>query len=565
VRSGALIRPALLALSLAGGAVPAAGQVFQVQGGGSSLFEGYGGTVNIWGDGYEASLGIGYLDGIRIGASARRLIFGGRDTLRIGNDLLPFTLDTDVFGTGGMLFAQGASLQRRRGGTRLWIFGGASASTLSAPYFSAQRPSRAMSYAKVQHDVTPGLSLGLHAISSERQTLLASAAWEAAPGLTTAATGGIGSNTPYMALSLNAKQARWEAKAALVAMANRFRRSSAPMPLQSEIEGDNLLLAWKPSDRWSIGAGRQHFRQDSSFQGLPRKATLHQLTMTGRGAGTTFSAGWLVSEAGRAPNVSSYLTGRRQLLGWLQSEMYLLRVWEPQPARVTTPVLLLRETLSPRLSLLQTITREQRRTSVNFGGTLSSGLSSVSIDYQVAHSPYLAADPFVQTMGLNARLQVKGVALALGSFVTPDGTLHYTAQGGTFLYRGNSGVNGGGGDAIAGRIDQFIVAGRVIDESGQPVEGASLEIDRELVYTDSRGNFFLRRRSAKTVPVRLLPNDFLIAGSWEVVDAPPQATPRKDSDAARLTIVVRRVGPTDRQGTTTGSRSKAVSGDATRN
>ena len=90
-----------LALGLALATRPAAAQVFQLQGGGSSLFEGYGGVLSVWGNGYEGSLGIGYLDGIRLGWSARRLL-AGRDTLRLGNDALPFHLETDVFGGGSV-------------------------------------------------------------------------------------------------------------------------------------------------------------------------------------------------------------------------------------------------------------------------------------------------------------------------------------------------------------------------------------------------------------------------------------------------------------------------------
>jgi hypothetical protein len=132
-----------LALGLALATRPAAAQVFQLQGGGSSLFEGYGGVLSVWGNGYEGSLGIGYLDGIRLGWSARRLL-AGRDTLRLGNDALPFHLETDVFGGGSAILAQGASLQRR-GRTTLQALGGAS-DAVAAPYFASNTPSRAAAY-----------------------------------------------------------------------------------------------------------------------------------------------------------------------------------------------------------------------------------------------------------------------------------------------------------------------------------------------------------------------------------------------------------------------------------
>lgn len=516
---------------------PAWAQVFQVQGGGSSLFAGYGGLVNIWGNGYEASLGIGYLDGIKVGASGRRLV-GGRDTLRLGNDLLPLSLGTDVFGMGGTLFAQGASLQRRRGRTQTWAFAGASASALSAPYFGAQRAMHAMGYARVQYDHSRELTLSGHAVATDRQTLLTTAEWRPRMGVTTGATLGVGSNAPYGALALETTQPKYEVKASLVGMGRHFRRSSAPMPLQMELERENLLATWKPREGYALGFGRQHFRQDSAFAGIPQRATLTQFTGSARVAGTSISGGWLLSEAGRSPNVSSYLNARREITDWLQSELYLLRVWQPTQARGTTPVLLLRETMNSRLSLLQAISRDQGRTSVNFGGTVNAGLSSLSVEYQVAHSPYLTADPFVQTMGVNARVHLRGISLSVGSFVTPDGRVHYSAQGNTFLYRGLNGPSGGSGST---RVSGYLLTGQVVDEAGQPIDGASLEIGGEVIYTDSKGRFFVRRPGTKPVTLKVNLDDFLVPGTFELVEAPATVQAARDDRVRAVRIVVRRV------------------------
>jgi hypothetical protein len=311
------------------------GQVFQVQGGGSSLFAGYGGLVNIWGNGYEASLGIGYLDGLKVGASARRLI-GGRDTLRVGNDLLPFMLETDIFGTGGTIFAQGAALQRRRGRTQLWAFAGASATSLSGSMFTAQRPSRAMGYVRTRYDVSRTVALSAHAVATDRQTLLGSLAWEPTLGTQASATLGVGSNSPYGALALQRTSPRLDVKATLAGIGRAFRRASAPMPMQSELERENLMVTWKPRDGWSLGVGRQHFRQDSVYEGIAQRATLNQITGSARVFGTSVTGGWLVSESGRRENVSSYFSLRDDVTDWLQGEFYLLNVWQPTVARATT-------------------------------------------------------------------------------------------------------------------------------------------------------------------------------------------------------------------------------------
>lgn len=536
---GALAALAVLAGQLAGPVVAHA-QVFQVQGGGSSLFEGYGGVVNIWGNGYDASIGIGYLDGLRLGWSARRLL-GGRDTLRLGNDVLLFQLPTDLFGSGNAILAQGASLQRRRGRTTLQAFGGASANAVAAPYFASNIPSRGMAYLWVQHDVSRTLSVGAHAVATERQTFLASARWTPAPGIATSATAGTGSNAPYAAAAVEARTTRLEVQAAAVHLGKGFRRAFAPMPLQSETEAENVRLTWRATPALSFSVGRQHFRQDSAFQGLPQRATLNQASASALLLGAAVSSGWFLSEAGGVRNLSSSLGVRRDVGTRLQGEFYLLRVWEPLPSRVTTPVFLLRESVTPRLSLLQVISYEQGRASVNFGGTVSTGMNSLSLDYQLAHSPYLTANPFVQSIGLNARLQVGGYALTLGSFVTPDGKIHYSAQGSTFFYRGAPGGGGVPAVSVRARVAGYIIKGRVVTEDGAPVDGAALEIGGELVYTDSRGNFFQRHPTRRPLAIRVALDEFLSPGSYAVVRAPGEGTPERDDRARALTIVVRRV------------------------
>jgi hypothetical protein len=516
----------------------AAAQVFQVQGGGSSLFAGYGGVVNVWGNGYDGSLGIGYLDGLRIGATARRLI-GGRDTLRVGNDILPLSLPTDIFGGGSAMLAQGVSLQRRRGRTTLHAFGGASANALAAPYFAANRASHGMGYAHATYDVSRTLSFGAHAVITTRQSLLASATWRPALNVVATAAGGVGSNSPFASTAIDAKSEKLDVRAAFSLLGTRFRRAEAPLPLQSENERENVLLTWRPRLGLTFTAGRQHFRQDSSFRTLAQRATLTQFGVNATPFKTSLSSGIFLSQSGAQRNISSFVSARSPMAGRFQSELYLLRVWEPAPSRITTPVLLLRETITQRLSLLQVISRNQGRTTVNFGGTLNTGLSSVSLDYQVVQSPYLTKNPFVQTIGLNARLQLGSYAVSLGSFVTPDGKVHYSAQGSTFLYRGLGGMTARSDNGA--RLERYMVSGRVVDEAGSGIEGAALEIDGTTVYTDSRGRFFVRRPSSRKASVRVVLDDFLLPGRFSVVSAPTAAIPAREQDVVPLVIVLQRL------------------------
>jgi hypothetical protein len=147
----------------------------------------------------------------------------------------------------------------------------------------------------------------------------------------------------------------------------------------------------------------------------------------------------------------------------------------------------------------------------------------------------------VQTWGVNARLQLFGMALSLGSFVTPNGRVHYSGQGSTFLYRGMH-VAGPAGGRGAARFERYMITGRVVDQDGQPVEGASLEVGSERVYTDSRGRFFVRERAATPLSFRVVLDDFLMPGEFEVQGAPSEVTPAREGSAVELTIVLRRLG-----------------------
>jgi hypothetical protein len=76
----------------------AAQTVMEVQGGGSSLVGGYGATANFWRNGMDGWVGLGYLDGLRVGAFLRAAV--GRDTVRLGNDALVMRFPTDLFSSG---------------------------------------------------------------------------------------------------------------------------------------------------------------------------------------------------------------------------------------------------------------------------------------------------------------------------------------------------------------------------------------------------------------------------------------------------------------------------------
>ena len=535
------VRHTGLALALAGfvafGTPAGAQSVVEVSGGGSSLLGGYGITTSVWRDGVEGWLGLGYLDGFRAGAFVRRGF--GRDTLRLGNDALAIRYPTDVFSNGYGLLVQGGSWSRTGTRTVVAVFGGASAAGLSAPSFLAAKAQAAVGVLSLRHAVSPQLSLTGSAVIAARHTLVPGVEWRPAAGVVTALSGGLGAGRPYVASSAVVEQGRFALRASYVWNPDRFRRADVPAPMQTELHRENLLLTWQAAPEFSIGIGRQNFIQDSADSHTPVSASGNSVFAGGRVRDFRLSAGVYDSRSDGLRNLSTYLAVGRRFTGWLDLEGFLLQSRPTGRPATTTPILNLRERVSSRVSLMQQINLQRGTPRIQFGGSLLTSVGEIGVDYQIVHQPFAPFDPFRSALSLTARLQLGRYSTSLGTYVQPDGRVDYAASAGTFLYLGEFGVQPqriGGGGGIA----RYVIRGRVVDEAGEPVEGAALALNGEMVFTNSRGDFMLRtRRPARhTLEVRL--DEFLLPGHWEVARAPEQVTAAAEERAVTIPIVLRR-------------------------
>ena len=179
-----------------------------------------------------------------------------------------------------------------------------------------------------------------------------------------------------------------------------------------------------------------------------------------------------------------------------------------------------------------------------------SGLTSLGIDYQVVHTPYRPTQPFVQTIALNVRVPIGSYRVNAGSFVTPDGRVNYTGSASTFFYAGD--VLGGGSRPVEIKFERYIVQGTVVDESGVAIDGAAIEVGGSTLFTDSRGRFFVRLSGSRPTPIKVLLEEFLATGRFEVVTAPANVRPHVERESVPVRIVLRRIPP-DRESTGPGS------------
>lgn len=521
---------------LAAPARVAAQTVMEVQGGGSSLSGGYGATANFWRPGMDGWVGLGYLDGLRVGASLRKAV--NRDTLRIGNDALVMRLPTDIFSSGLNLLVQGLGYSGGDAKTSYLAFGGASSTGRGSQSFQPTSIEAPMGALFLQRRVAPTVRLTANVIFADRQTVLPGVQWEPTPDLTTALVSGFGSNQPYAASSVILRRGRAEVKASYAWNPQRFRRASVPVPDQTEVDRENLMVTYALSSEFSVGVSRQNFVQDSARAVAPVRATGNSVFAGGQVSDFRLAAGLYDSRSAGIRNLSSYFAVGRELSRWLDAELFLLQSRPAGMPTVITPFANLRWRISPRLGLTQQVSLNNGHPVVLFGANLATPVGEFSADYQIVHQPFQPFNPFRSALNLTARLQLGSYSTSIGTFVRPDGSVDYAASGSTFLYMGSFG--GVQPQQVgSGRMARYVIRGTVRDESGNPIEGAAVDLGGEVVFTNSTGQFLLRVKRPNRYAVTVLPAEFLLPGQWEVASAPTDVMAAEESRAGQVEIILR--------------------------
>jgi hypothetical protein len=516
---------------------PSAAQtVVEVQGGGSSLVDGYGATANFWRSGVDGWIGLGYLNGIRAGAFLRKAM--KHDTLGVGNTALLMQLPTDIFIPGYNLLVQGITYSGGNSRSSYVGFAGASSTGIGAPSFQATNIQKPMGAVFFQHRTAPTVRVTASAIFAEKQTVLPGLLWDPVPGITAGFVAGVGSARPYGASSLLLRRGPFDVKASYAWNPDRFRRAAVPTPNQAEVDRENISLSYDVTPEFSIGVGRQNFVQDSSDASLPVRATGNTVFAGGRIRQIRLSAGLYDSRSQGTSNLSSYFAVGRELTHWLDTEIFVLQSRPEGQPSLTTPLANLRWRLSSRVGLNQQVSVHNGKPTILFGASLITSFGEFGLDYQIVHQPFKPLNPFRSALNLTARLQLGSYSTSLGTYVRPDGAVDYSASGSTFLYMGS--FNGAQQQQIGGgRISQYVIRGQVQDTTGAPVEGAAIALNDEVVFSNSSGDFLLRVKRPSRYTVTVLPAEFLLPGQWEVVSAPLEITAAAETKATPLQIILR--------------------------
>jgi len=206
------------------------GQVFEVSGGSSSLYQAQGGTIAAHGPSYDASIGAGIVAGQFIGgANLTKMI--GRSTYILGDDYIRFQLPTDIFDTSHYLIAQGAGVKTTLRNTNIFAFAGATSTEFNSPLFEGARAENPAGIVFLTKQLTPNLEASSKMVFSRQTTAIQSLEWQPAEKLKLAASGGVGANQPYGAASLDFSRPWIDIKAAYIEAGSQFHRVAVETPL----------------------------------------------------------------------------------------------------------------------------------------------------------------------------------------------------------------------------------------------------------------------------------------------------------------------------------------------
>jgi hypothetical protein len=526
----------LLAAALLAQAAPSHSQIVQVQAGSSSLYQAQGGSLYMQSGNSECWLGVSDFEAARVGLTYRRRFQDGSVTL--GDEVVPFHLPTDVFGSGQSFLGRGVGFQYQDEGVQVFAMGGTTATGYSTPYTFGARPEDPVGLVYLEAPMSPTFRLSSRTLYSGRLTSIFGGDWQPLPNVEGALAGGVGAEEGYVAASGRYESPKVSARAAYILAGDQFRRVISPQPQASELDRENVEVTVRPLTGLGVMAARNGYAQPASAGHPQRHGTVNQFLVNGLVGGTSASGAVYASESPGAGATGLSFGLGRDFGRLLRTTVSLLHSIPNHGEPVTMLVGTVHEGISQRLGLSQTVTHSDGNTTVSFGGDLISNFLSFGAEYQTVYLPFADGNPFRQALMLHIRLQSIGnMQVNVDSHVDPTGAVRYTAYGSQYLF--------GGMPASAPsenpELLHYIVQGHVHDESGAPVSGAALEIGGELVYTDDHGYFFARKKKAGEYTVEVLLDQFLTPDDYRVVLAPERASATSDDTEPDLTIVLHRV------------------------
>lgn len=514
----------------------ARGQLARMQVGSSNMIPSEGGSIVLEGPNYNAYLGAGLIDGKFIFGTYIKTNVHSYD-VTLGDAPIAFGLPTDIFDTNHYFLGRGIGVSTKLRKATLFLFAGDTAQAFGTPFFQAARATTPAKMFFADIPLSDNLHLSSRNVFSRQQTSIEALDWQPRPWLKTALAGGTGSNHPYFAATLDAERDWLSIKAAYIDASDKFRRITVQSPVAPELDRENLVVSLKPFSGAVLIAGRQNLLQAQNDPSAPfLHATVNQLQTSFDAAQFRFGAGLFQSTARSLHNLGEAFWASRRIVKNIDAGLNYYSSRSQFSTRVSSISSSIRETVSPKLSLLQIVNHSAGRTNVLFGGNYINNRFTLGVDYQTIYLPF-RSNPFSQGISVTLRFRLfSRFELDAQTFRGTDGKLRYTTSGSTFLNRGLQVLSGN--RSATYKLPKYIVRGHVQDEKGNPIGGAAIRIGQEIVYTNADGDFFVRQKKPGVRAFEVALPEFLNEATFEVVSAPATAVAAPDATAPDLLVVL---------------------------
>ena len=530
---------ALILALVAGFVSPLHAQYISVEAGASNLMPAQGGSISFEGPKFSSYLGAGNFGGIfGLGTYVKTTI--GSHQVTLGDQPILFDLPTDIFGTNHYFLTRGMGVTAKTGKANLFIFAGGTALARGAQFFQTAKMDSRAGMLFMDVPLSPKLHLYSKMVISRKLTSVEALDWHPRKWLQTGVAAGVGSNEPYFAATSDVERNWLSLKAGYISAGDQFRRVTAPSVYASELDRENILAVMKFSSGAVLTLGHQNFLQPQSADpSAPYlRATVNQAQGSFDAAQFRLGAGIFQSHSAVASNLAGNLSVARRITNSIDFGASYFRTLSGQIPPVSSLSTSIRETLSPKLSLLQIVNYSEGRTNVLFGGSYVTNRFTVSVDYQTLYMPFLV-NPFSQGISISLRVRLfRSLQVNAQTFRSGDGHLRYTASGDTLLTTKFRAAGSNGEDSF--KHLRYTVRGHVQDQTGRPIEGAAIRIGEQLVFTSEDGKFFVRRNKAGNLTLEVVLTEFLNSTPFHLVLAPSSVRVFPEALAPDIEIVLER-------------------------
>ncbi len=530
---------ALILALVAGFVSPLHAQYISVEAGASNLMPAQGGSISFEGPKFSSYLGAGNFGGIfGLGTYVKTTI--GSHQVTLGDQPILFDLPTDIFGTNHYFLTRGMGVTAKTGKANLFIFAGGTAVARGAQFFQTAKMDSRAGMLFMDVPLSPKLHLYSKMVISRKLTSVEALDWHPRKWLQTGVAAGVGSNEPYFAATSDVERNWLSLKAGYISAGDQFRRVTAPSVYASELDRENILAVMKFSSGAVLTLGHQNFLQPQSADpSAPYlRASVNQAQGSFDAAQFRLGAGIFQSHSAVASNLAGNLSVARRITNSIDFGASYFRTLSGQIPPVSSLSTSIRETLSPKLSLLQIVNYSEGRTNVLFGGSYVTNRFTVSVDYQTLYMPFLV-NPFSQGISISLRVRLfRSLQVNAQTFRSGDGHLRYTASGDTLLTTKFRAAGSNGEDSF--KHLRYTVRGHVQDQTGRPIEGAAIRIGEQLVFTSEDGKFFVRRNKAGNLTLEVVLTEFLNSTPFHLVLAPSSVRVFPEALAPDIEIVLER-------------------------